>query len=194
MNWDRWLERKPNPGQFGYNLTPYGPGDPTLGSVNHYNLLMPPAHRPDVIIDFRGFEGQSLILYNDAPAPFPGGDIRNDYYGGDTDLTCIGGAPSTVPGYGPDTRVLMRFQIGTTGQITELSFADTIKALQRALPITFRETQPPTDITPDTVQVKSLNETFDSYGRLWQRLGSGPGNTVTDYVAELGTCAALFLN
>jgi FtsP/CotA-like multicopper oxidase with cupredoxin domain len=142
---------------------------------------MAPAERADIIIDFRGFEGQKLILYNDAPAPFPGGDIRNDYYGGDTDLTCIGGAPSTTPGFGPDTRVLMRFEIGTSGSVTELSFADTVKALQSALPIVFKDTQPTTSITPDEgVKVKTLNEDKDGFGRLRQVLGAP---NVTDYVA-----------
>ncbi len=168
----------------GYKSLGLATGDPTVGNVNRYNLVMAPAERPDVIIDFRGFEGQKLILYNDAPAPFPGGDIRNDYYGGDTDLTCIGGAPSTAPGYGPDTRVLMRFEIGTSGRIKELSFADTVKALQGALPVVFKKTQPTTSISPDNgVKVKSLNEDFDSYGRLRQRLGTGTANNVTDYVA-----------
>ncbi len=158
----------------GYKLTsPFGSSDPTINNVNRYNLVMAPAERPDVIIDFRGFEGQDLILYNDAPAPFPGGDIRNDYYGGDQDLTCIGGAPSTVPGFGPDTRVLMRIKVGTSGSISELSFAQTVAALQQALPITFRMTQPSTKIGPQGgAQVKSLNEDFDSYGRLRQTLGN----------------------
>ena len=165
----------------GYNLTPLADGDPTVGNVNRYNLVMAPAERPDVIIDFRGFEGQKLILYNDAPAPFPGGDIRNDYYGGDTDLTCIGGAPSTTPGFGPDTRVLMRFEIGTSGSITELSFADTVKALQSALPTAFKQTQPNTNIGPDNgVKVKTLNEDKDAFGRLRQVLGAP---NVTDYLA-----------
>ena len=157
------------------------PLDPTNGNVNRYNLLIAPAERPDVIIDFRGFEGQKLILYNDAPAPFPGGDIRNDYYTGRPDLTCIGGAPANTPGQGPDTRVLMRFEVGTSGAINELSFAQTVAALQTALPITFLESQPTTLISPDNgTKVKTLNEDFDSYGRLRQRLGS-PG--VTDYLS-----------
>ena len=87
------------------------PNDPTIGNAVRYNLLMAPAERPDVIIDFRGFEGRKLILYNDAPAPFPGGDIRNDYFVGSPDLTSIGGAPPTTPGFGPDTRILMRFEV-----------------------------------------------------------------------------------
>jgi spore coat protein A len=170
----------------GFKLSSnFGPADPTIGNVNRYNLVMAPAERPDIIIDFRGFEGQKLILYNDAPAPFPGGDIRNDYYGGNFDLTCIGGAPPTTPGFGPDTRVLMRFEIGTSGSIPELSFADTVKALRAAQPVTFANTQPnPSEssgFAPDQgIKVKTLNEDKDSYGRLRQRLGA-PG--VTDYLS-----------
>jgi FtsP/CotA-like multicopper oxidase with cupredoxin domain len=158
----------------GYKLSSsLGSGDPTIGNANRYNLLMAPAERPDVIIDFRGFEGRKLVLYNDAPAPFPGGDIRNDYYEGDQDLRCIGGAASTKPGYGPDTRVLMRFEVGTSGVIKELSFAQTVTALQGALPITFQMTQPTTSISPENgTKVKSLNEDFDGYGRLRQTLGN----------------------
>src|SRR5262249_40872507 len=150
---------------------------PTIRNVNRYNLVIAPAERPDVIIDFRGFEGKKLILYSDAPAPFPGGDIRNDYYGNDFDLTCIGGAPTTIPGFGPDTRVLMRFEIGATGAINELSFAQTVVALQAALPGVFAANQPKTNISPDNgTKVKTLNEDFDGYGRLRQRLGA-PGVT-----------------
>ena len=164
----------------GYNLS--GPADsPANDNANRYNLLMAPAERPDVIIDFRGFEGQSLILYNDAPAPFPGGDIRNDYYPGNPDLTCIGGAPPTLPGHGPDTRILMRFVIGTTGGIRELSFAETVAALRAALPITFAATQPSPQMKPDDKpKVKTLNEDFDVYGRLRQRLGAPDAG---DYLA-----------
>jgi spore coat protein A len=164
----------------GYK-TSTNPVDPTNGNVNRYNLVIAPAERPDVLIDFRGFEGQDLILYNDAPAPFPGGEIRNDYYAGDADLTCIGGAPATKPGYGPDTRVLMRFKVGTSGAIKELSFAQTVAALQASLPVTFLATQPSTLILAiNGTKVKTLNEDFDSYGRLRQRLGA-PG--ATDYLA-----------
>jgi spore coat protein A len=164
----------------GYKLVGSAPGDPTVGNVNRYNLVIAPAERPDVIIDFRGFEGRSLILYNDAPAPFPGGDIRNDYYAGDFDLTCIGGAPSTKPGFGPDTRILMKFVVGTSGQISELSFPDTITALQNALPIYFANNQPTFPKPTGMAKVKTLNEDFDSFGRLRQRLGAP---AVSDYLA-----------
>jgi len=37
-------------------------------------LLIAPAERLDVVIDFSGLEGKSFLLGNDAPAPFPDGD------------------------------------------------------------------------------------------------------------------------
>jgi spore coat protein A len=46
--------------------------------VTLHDLLIAPAERFDVVIDFAGTEGRSFTLLNDAPAPFPGG--------GDVDL------------------------------------------------------------------------------------------------------------
>jgi spore coat protein A len=66
------------------------PGAPTFGNANHYNLLLAPAERADLIVDFSGFKGSQVILYNDAPAPFPGGDPRNDYFPGSPDQTGAG--------------------------------------------------------------------------------------------------------
>jgi len=172
-------------GVIGFKATA-NPLDPTNGNVTSYNLVLAPAERADLIIDFRGFEGTKLILYNDAPAPFPGGDIRNDYYTGRPDLSCIGGAPANTPGQGPDTRILMQFQVGTTGAISELSFAQTVAALQSALPGVFAATQPKTNISPDSgTKVKTLNEDFDSYGRLRQRLGAPGANNYLDTPTEI---------
>jgi spore coat protein A len=36
-------------------------------------ILMTPAERADVIVDFSGHKGETILLTNDAPAPFPGG-------------------------------------------------------------------------------------------------------------------------
>ena len=41
--------------------------------VNQTDLLVAPAERFDVVIDFSGARGQIFTLLNDAPAPFPGG-------------------------------------------------------------------------------------------------------------------------
>jgi FtsP/CotA-like multicopper oxidase with cupredoxin domain len=85
--------------------------DPTLfnaGNVDKHSLLLGPAERADVVVDFSAFAGRTLILYNDAPAAFPARDPRYDYYTGSPDMTSSGGAPSTIPGYGPNTRTVMQ--------------------------------------------------------------------------------------
>ncbi len=88
--------------------------DPTVfnaGNVDQHSLLLGPAERADVVVDFSAFAGQTLILYNDAPAAFPARDPRYDYYTGNPDLTDTGGTPSTRPGYGPNTRTVMQVHI-----------------------------------------------------------------------------------
>lgn len=88
--------------------------DPTVfnaGNVNAHSLLLGPAERADVIVDFSAFAGKTLILYNDAPAAFPARDPRYDYYTGNADLRDTGGAPSTLPGYGPNTRTVLQITV-----------------------------------------------------------------------------------
>jgi spore coat protein A len=146
--------------------------DPRKGNASRYNLLLAPGERADILVDFRGFEGQSIILYNDAPAPFPMGDIRNDYYAGAPDLACIGRPASTDPGYGPDTRIVMRFDVQRNGSVNEPSFEQTLANLQTTLPAVYLQTLPPTPQTQAPARIKTLNEGFDSRGRLMQMLGS----------------------
>ena len=74
----------------------------TVLNVKEKCLFLGPAERADVIVDFSGFAGKTLILYNDAPAPVPASDIRCDLYTGNPDLTANGGAPSTAIGFGPE--------------------------------------------------------------------------------------------
>jgi spore coat protein A len=152
-------------------------GVETANPDGPFNLLLSPAERADLIIDFRGFEGATLILYNDAPAPFPGGDSRNDYFTGDADQTSTGGAPATRPGHGPNTRTLMQIRVKSGPHISgEPNFNQTLEMLQAALPIAFSESQPPllwNDVgTYVEGNGKTLNEDFDDYGRLIQRLGT----------------------
>ena len=74
---------------------------------------MASAERPDIIIDFSRHRNQSIILYNDAPAPFPVGVPVNDYF----PLFNVKGNPVnalTPAGFGPNSRVLMRFDVGST--------------------------------------------------------------------------------
>jgi spore coat protein A len=146
--------------------------DPRNGNANRYNLLLAPGERADIIVDFRGFEGQSIILYNDAPAPFPMGDIRNDYYPGAPDLTCIGGAAPAVPGRGPDTRTVMRFEVKRSGSVKEPDFNATVLGLASALTAAYRQTQPLRPAEESEPRIKTLDEGFDSHGRLLQQLGS----------------------
>ncbi len=87
--------------------------DPTrfdVGNVDQHSLLLAPAERADVIVDFSQYRGKTLILYNDAPAAFPARVPGYDYYTGGPDLTPAG-APTTLPGYGPNTRTIMQVKV-----------------------------------------------------------------------------------
>lgn len=88
--------------------------DPTVfnaGNVDLHSLLIAPAERADVVVDFSAYAGQTLILYNDAPAAFPARDPRYDYYTGNGDYRDTGGTPPTIPGYGPNTRTMMKIVV-----------------------------------------------------------------------------------
>lgn len=82
-----------------------------FGNVTTHTLLLGPAERADVVVDFSQYAGQTLILYNDAPAAFPALDPRYDYFTGAPDRTDTGGAPTTQPGFGPNTRTVMQIKI-----------------------------------------------------------------------------------
>ena len=87
--------------------------DPTrfdVGNVDLHSLLLAPAERADVIVDFSQFAGKTLILYNDAPAAFPARVPSYDYYTGAPDQSPIGAA-AIMPGYGPNTRTIMQVTI-----------------------------------------------------------------------------------
>ncbi len=90
--------------------------DPTrfdVGNVDLHSLLLAPAERADVIVDFSQFAGQTLILYNDAPAAFPARVPSYDYYTGYPDQFPVGPA-AVLPGYGPNTRTIMQVKISGT--------------------------------------------------------------------------------
>jgi len=95
--------------------------DPTRfdwGNVDKHSLLLAPAERADVIVDFSQYQGKTLILYNDAPAAFPARQANMDYYTGAPDMTASGGAPTPLPGYGPNTRTIMQVKV-SAGQPAE---------------------------------------------------------------------------
>ncbi|MDD1748574.1 MAG: multicopper oxidase domain-containing protein, partial [Methanothrix sp.] len=84
------------------------------GNVKDHSLFLGCAERADVVVDFSKYAGKTLILYNDAPAPVPGADSRYDYYTGDPDQVDTGGAPTTQPGFGPNTRTVMQIRVANT--------------------------------------------------------------------------------
>ena len=94
--------------------------DPTrfdVGNVDKHSLLLAPAERADVIVDFSRFAGKTLILYNDAPAAFPARVPSYDYYTGAPDMS-PNGASVVLPGYGPNTRTIMQVKIAATTPVS----------------------------------------------------------------------------
>jgi spore coat protein A len=163
--------------------------DPSEGTANPdgpFNLLLAPAERADVVIDFNQVAaGSTFILYADAPAPFPGGDSRNDYFTGDPDQTDIGGAPSTSQGFGPNTRTLMKIMV-TAGAGDSVATSAWLADLNVKLKNNFLSgnqpgllynngdpSQPgPVPFTGTVNRMLTLNEDFDGYGRLIQTMGT----------------------
>jgi PKD repeat protein/FtsP/CotA-like multicopper oxidase with cupredoxin domain len=137
----------------------------TVLNVLEKALFLGPAERADVIVDFSQVPtGSTLILYNDAPAPVPAFDPRNDYYTGDPDQTTSGGAPQTLPGYGPNTRTVMQFQVNSSLGIAP---AYNLANLQAQLPVAYAATQAP-PIVPVDVYNTAFGGSFpaDPYLRI----------------------------
>jgi FtsP/CotA-like multicopper oxidase with cupredoxin domain len=133
--------------------------DPTafwVGNVNKMALALGPAERADVIVDFSNFAGQTLILYNDAPAAWPAGVITYDYYTGAPDLREIGGfgtggefdsstrtwVNGTGPkvGYAPNIRTVMQIVVRQAGSRVDGPYSFSQANLEReftaAAPVT----------------------------------------------------------
>jgi FtsP/CotA-like multicopper oxidase with cupredoxin domain len=138
--------------------------DPTtfnFGNVSDHALLLGPAERADVIVDFSAFAGQTLILYNDAPAAFPALDPRYDYYTGAPDLTDTGGHSGPQVGFGPNTRTLMQIQVADA---TPVAFDPA--PLDTALPAAFAASQDPI-IVGQTAYNGTYNTTFPATWPNW---------------------------
>ncbi len=135
-------------------------------------LITGPAERWDTIVDFSKFAGKNIILYNDAPAPFPVGDPLNDFFFGNT----LNPGSSTVPGLGPDTRQIMRFRVGMA--VTPPNDPPlTISALTDLTPGNDPFLAPyvggwPTPPAGLPVRQLTLNEDVDKFGRLVQMIGT----------------------
>lgn len=154
-------------------------------------LITAPAERWDVVVDFNGKGGKKYILWNDAPAPYPSGDAVNDY--------------PNAGGVG-DTQILMRFEVNTDSpaipvdppfQITPArqlagNFNSKIdrplagpnpKTLAYLLSWHSITTAPLPVPTRNGVTVRqlTLNEKFDSNGRLIQMLGTNVAHELGDF-------------
>jgi spore coat protein A len=132
-------------------------------------LLVAPGERADLIVDFRAVPaGSTLILYSDAPAPFPGGSGLNDYYPKNPKT------PTSIPGSTPNTRTLL--QIKVTALVGAADPVITYPANMQNPIDPFLVTQVPgvPNALPAGIPVRrlTLNEAFDAYGRLIQMLGT----------------------
>ena len=135
------------------------------------SLITAPAERWDIIVDFKGFEGKKVILYNDAPAPYPGGDEVNDYQNANV---------------GPDTRNIMRFDVSTaiTGapdkplriETTTPLALNPLSLIDKFLVPLNTSIDPTGNVIIPSMATKvrqlTLDEVFDEHGRLIQMLGT----------------------
>jgi len=139
-------------------------------NVNSRGLFMGPAERADIVVDFSSVPpGSTLILYNDAPAPVPAFDTRNDFYTGDPDQSATGdpamgggtgGAPTTLPGYGPNTRTIMQFKVSGTP-----AAPFNVAGLQTAMATAYPTAQP-APIVPQTAYPGPYKGATDTYARI----------------------------
>jgi spore coat protein A len=164
----------PAPVVFNPPITPFNP------VTFNGTMVLAPAERADFIIDFNGLTaGTKVILYSDAPAPFPVGDPRNDYFPGAPKNPTI-----TTPGMTPNTRQLMEFRVVGTGGDTDnfTTFVNNLNAQwtnvfndsHQGEPLLFSPivTAPGVPTVPTATRTLTLNEDFDQYGRLIQRIGT----------------------
>jgi len=156
------------------------PFTPAMVTSGLPSLLTGPAERWDFLVDFTGLAGKSLILYTDAPGPFPMGDPRTDFYAG---------AGTTRPGYAPDSRILMKFTVaaasGADAPLAITPATDLTGGLDPFLvPPAVAVQNGVVNLPPGTaVRQLTLNEAFDANGRLLQLLGTSqlPGMAGAGY-------------
>ena len=134
-------------------------------------LLLAPGERADLIVDFQAVPaGSILILYSDAPAPFPRGNGVYDYYPGNPKT------PTSTPGYTTATRTLLQIRVKPLVGPADAPVALPAGLMQNPYDGPFLITQVPgvPNALPAGVPVRrlTLNEAFDVYGRLIQMLGT----------------------
>jgi spore coat protein A, manganese oxidase len=170
----------PQPVQLFQNGLP-GPGAPLAPNPP---FLVTTAERPDILVDFSNVPvGSKVLLYNDAPAPYPGGSPLNDWFFGSNKTP----VPTTV-GNGPNTRTPLQFQIVATGGVPpNVSAFPNLTGVVPTLPTTadavnggLKLNIPGGNFSYNglnylvltNTQELTLNEMFDAWGRLEQRIGT----------------------
>lgn len=160
------------------------PAPTLINSRGGVPLLLAPAERADLIVDFTAVPaGSTLILYNDAPAPFPRGDARYDYYPQNPKT------PSSLPGFGPNTRSLLQIRVVAKSDPADppITLPSTFDRSQLDPFIVTQTPGVPTENPPGmTVRHLTLNEAFDQYGRLVQFLGTNQPVAITRKTASFG--------
>ena len=148
--------------------------DPTMfrmGNVQDHSLLLGPAERADVVVDFSAYAGKTLILYNDSPTAFPALDARTDYFTGMPDMTDTGGPAGTLPGFGSNTRTIMQIKVAATPAAApfDLTALEDAFASNNERPGVFKASQNPIHV-PDARYDSAYNDTFtaDPYVRIYQ--------------------------
>jgi spore coat protein A len=132
------------------------------------DLLLAPGERADVIVDFAGYQGQTLTLVNGAKSPYPKGTAAD---------------PQTVG-------QVMEFRVGT-GTITDTTYDPTAGAPLRAASIIRLADAGAlaTGVTADVNRLLTLNEVMGTFGPLevlvnntkWNGLPAGrPGSDIRE--------------
>lgn len=149
--------------------------DPTLfnmGNVDLHTMLLAPAERSDVILDFSQYAGKTLILYNDAPTAFPALDPRTDYYTDSPDLTDTGGYKPIRAGFGPNTRTMMKIKVAakTPAQPYDLAALEAAFASTPATDGVFAASQNP-PLLPNDRYDSAFATSFpeDAYARIYSQ-------------------------
>jgi spore coat protein A, manganese oxidase len=159
----------------------------TQGQPNFINpLLMGPAERLDIVVDFTLCAGKGVLLYNDAAAPYPIGAPIFDFYPGNA---LNPGAAAIASGFGPNTRTIMKFAVGAVPSpnlpylpnaiAPSSDFLSTVAAgaLVGGLNLPDTTIGAAYTVRGDTytfrgIQNLTLNESFDAVGRLMQLVGT----------------------
>ncbi len=143
----------------------------TVLNVQDHGLYVGPAERADFVVDFSQFAGKTLIVYNDAPSPNPGFDARVDYYTGNPDQTASGGAPTTMPGEGPNTRTIMRIQVGATLGLSAFDAngdGGPLASVTTGLPAAFKASNPGGMVVPQSWQNAAYGTAYqDNLARIF---------------------------